>query len=483
MTGSLRCFLYSAALGLFAVSTTRATGMGFGQARATGMAGAYTAVATGIHAPWWNPANLAAFPGPKLQVGIVNFGFLAGNDGVTYGDFVDWVEDEKLQTTEIQQALNQFPGNSISFHQSAEVGGPLSFVLGRYAFSVGLVQFANWGLPRGIVDAVSDSRSASEVYQEAKTTGTRRDLSGVAGEAWAVAVFGLSHARLIDINLFQRFAVGATVNFYAASPRLKVVESTGEVLVRANTWQANSRLVMETAGISVFRETVLENGEETKKIRTDGEVFAAWGLGLNLGVAGTWDHNISFSAALHNIPIRKITWKTAERRTLDINNGQKLINAKTVFDNKPEDADMLDYLDTLFAQPGAKVGSFEKLGSTSTTVPAYARVGVARPFFGNFLTWTFDVEQGFSETAITSTTPRVASGVEVRPLGRWLPLRAGMSIGGRAGHFAALGLGVNLWCFQLDVAVVNEGALTPFEVPFTKSARGVGAAAEMKLSF
>jgi len=480
---SLHALVAAAMLLLAAAGPASAIGMGFGEARATAMGGAYTALATGVHAPWWNPANLAARRGPTFEIDLTNVGVLVGNDGISYGDFLKWVDDGVVTSTEIHEALDGLPGNTVNLRNNVEAGA-LSIVAGRFALTVGAITLVDAALPRGIFDALSDDRDPLVAYEEARTTGIPRDLSGARADVWGVGTVGVSYARLIDLAAFDRFAAGMTLEGFASGPRARVVESTGQVLVRPSTWQADARLVTELNGMRIKRTKTVDNaGKETTKTEVEVDKTVPWGLGMNLGVAGLWRKKTYFSVALHNIPLRKITWKSGERRTYTINNGSRIVNAQTLANDKPEGMSTQDYLDSLFAPAGGKVEQVEKLGSASAAVPSYLRAGLARDFFGDRITLTADVEQGLSNTAITSTTPRVATGVELRPLGNWVPLRAGMSIGGQQGHFATLGFGLHLLALHFDFALVSQGSFTPFEVPFAKSATGLGVAMETKLSF
>ena len=487
------------------VPQAHAVGMGYSQAEATGMAGAYSAFADGIHAPYWNPANLAARSGPNVEIGLFNLGVLVGNDGIGWSDYIGWVDDGVLTTSEVQSALDQFPGSSLSIHESLEFGAPFSMAIGRWAFSWSFVQMVEIGLARGFVDMITDDPLADvdvndvaardqailDRYNDAEAGNIVRDLSGMKADVWAMSTLGISHGRLIDVPMFERFAVGGSFNVYLAGPRMRIVRSEGEAVVRGNTWDADALVQMELSGAeitttedSVWQSDYFGGGghwEQNSEREFSVDQPVAWGLGVNIGAAGTWQDEIDFSVAIMNLPIRMITWTTGERRTFHIQNDTD-VNAKSMFDDKPDGQDMLDYLDTLWAPSGAGVASHERLSSTTAAPPTYVRAGAAKDFFGPLLTWTVDIEQAFAETAITSTTPRLSTGAEVRPLGKWVPIRAGMSVGGRTGHFASLGFGIHIPGFQFDTAFVKEGAFTPFEVPFSGASTGVGFAAEMKIS-
>ncbi len=466
---------------LLLAGAAHAVGLGFSHTRAAGMGMAYTALANGTHASWWNPANLAALPGPRVEVGLFGFGIHTGNDGVTCGDFIDWTEDELLSREELQDALGMFPGGSLSLRNNTEVSDMLLGIsVGRFAFNYGFEIMAEVGVPRGVVDMISDDRTHRERYAEARGEGITRQLSGMKADIWGVGIMGFSYAQLFDIPQMDRFAAGVTANVYLASPRLKITRSEGELIVREDTWETETALLQMELGGATIEKTTDAFGDSDYSFETDG--IAAWGLGLTIGAAGTWQEVWDVSAAIHNIPVRPITWSSSERRTYELHTDGRTINAETMFEDKPEGMETLDYLDSLFARQGESVETREVLGSLKRVMPPLVRVGMARRFFENKLTWAVDIEQGFVETAISSTTPRIASGVEYKPIGEWIPLRAGMSIGGRTGHFASLGFGFHLKALHWDFAFVNEGAFTPFEVPFMGRARGVGFSTQMKIS-
>ncbi|MBN1543305.1 hypothetical protein JW992_14280, partial [candidate division KSB1 bacterium] len=73
---------------------------------------------------------------------------------------------------------------------------------------------------------------------------------------------------------------------------------------------------------------------------------------------------------------------------------------------------------------------------------------------------TLDYLQGFSRTAWHGTTPQFALGAEWRPL-RWLPLRAGCALGGDLGVGTSIGLGIHPGGFIFDLALMNNGFVTP----------------------
>ncbi len=87
-----------------------------------------------------------------------------------------------------------------------------------------------------------------------------------------------------------------------------------------------------------------------------------------------------------------------------------------------------------------------------------------------------EFEQALSSGWGYNLVPRVAVGLEFRPLG-FLPLRAGMSVGGKLGPVGAAGFGLDFRAIVLDFAV-SYSSLVP-----GNSAKGLGVATGMKISF
>jgi hypothetical protein len=91
-----------------------------------------------------------------------------------------------------------------------------------------------------------------------------------------------------------------------------------------------------------------------------------------------------------------------------------------------------------------------------TTLPPRLRLGAA--WDRGTLLLAADYVQGLSDRAGSSTTPGLNLGVEWRPLGALRP-RGGLMLGGPGGFGLAGGLGLNMWWWQVDLAVVQRGGL------------------------
>ncbi len=189
------------------------------------------------------------------------------------------------------------------------------------------------------------------------------------------------------------------------------------------------------------------------------------GIGIDLGVAAVMTDNWTVHGALLNLS-PGITWKnstyqvhlTADADTIGM-------GTFVVFDENAETTD-LDSLTSYDVE-------LKRVGSFHTPVPVIFRVGTTYRL--GRLALNAEFEQAFSRGLGYRAVPRLALGMEWRPIGL-LPLRAGMSFGGRHGLVGAIGFGLDLRLLVFEVAVANTG-LTPDGI------RGLGAAAGLKISF
>jgi hypothetical protein len=103
-------------------------------------------------------------------------------------------------------------------------------------------------------------------------------------------------------------------------------------------------------------------------------------------------------------------------------------------------------------------------------------LGVAYQLKENLLL-SLDLEQAFENRMGYSDQAKLAVGSEYCPLG-WLPLRAGLSFGGKWGGYSlGLGFGLHSYVFEFDLAYLMPHALWP------TYADGASLAMNMKFLF
>ncbi len=110
----------------------------FSNARAVGLAGAYTALARGVWAPKWNPANLGLRGNPRFGLNLVGAGMLLGNSSFSKSTY-DQYNGKYLSPEDIQNLIDAVPeGDGLHIYVDTDIQA-LAFSLGRIALSVDMV--------------------------------------------------------------------------------------------------------------------------------------------------------------------------------------------------------------------------------------------------------------------------------------------------------------------------------------------------------
>jgi hypothetical protein len=178
------------------------------------------------------------------------------------------------------------------------------------------------------------------------------------------------------------------------------------------------------------------------------------GYGLDLGVSAKVSKKISLGVFLSN-PFSQIKW-----------------------DRKTEEKDyqfQIDSLNLSNSDDDSVVLSedYEKdIEPFVTHLPTVAKAGFA--YQAKKILVSFDWEQGFEEGPGVSRTPRFSIGSELKLIG-FLPLRGGVSFGGKEGVTLCGGFGLYAAAFYLDIGIANKKALFP------NSSKGIGIAVGLSL--
>jgi hypothetical protein len=119
-------------------------------------------------------------------------------------------------------------------------------------------------------------------------------------------------------------------------------------------------------------------------------------------------------------------------------------------------------------------------------LPTTLRMGVqvelkkipwVKEFLYGEMTAACDYTQGFSDFPGSSRVGRLSLGLEYRPW-QFLPIRTGVGFGGEDHFNFALGLGLKVWVFRLDIASDNIGWLFSHD-SFSRGSIGVGLTLKM----
>lgn len=399
-----RLFLCSLLFGLVMSSDLWASGLS--TPRSVGMGGAYLALARGVESPRWNPANLGLSDHHRFSVNLVSFGVGAGNNSFSKSLY-DLYNGTFLDENDKRDILDRVPEKGLGVDSEAEVQ-----VLGLAYKYVALTQ-------TGVI--ASDLTLAKD-FLDLTLFGNELDrrysFEGSEGQAWAVSSFGLSAGIPVSLSPFREFAVGLSAKYLLGFAYAEVIEARGFLLT---TW---------------------EKGIETEGGTTLRTAMGGSGVAFDVGVAGTLNERWSVSLSLLN-PISTITWsKDAEEQRYAYSQKKDSLFAQD-FDEES---------DSLFET----TDEVKSIGSFGSKLPAELRAGAA--YTTKKLIVAFDYTQGFTDGPGVSTTPKLAAGLEYRPV-QALPLRAGLSVGGKSGFSPSVGFGFDFGPVDLDFAASYRGGM------------------------
>jgi hypothetical protein len=391
-------------------------------ARGLGMGGAYMALARGIHAADWNPANLGLPDNPGMSVSIVSVGVNADNNSFTQDLYNRYATDEYWDSNEIEDLLNHIPDDGLNANVLASVRA-LSFSAGRFAMLLGVDAGVDVRLDKTFLELPLQGNAINKTYSFRNTR----------AKGLAVAVVGLSYAQPVSFSFAKSSAIGATFHYNGGGT--------------AHSEKTDLSFSTMDYGIDL-------DGEYEGKV---GLSTSGWGL--DLGAVSQLDKNWTFGVCLANLA-------SSMRWDKEVKDYRGYVRG-----------DSLDAVD--FSEDDKDKNEKEAIEDSSWTVdeksfttrlPVVLRIGGAYRDGATIL--TFDYLQGFEENAWTSSKPRISVGTEWRKV-RWLPLRMGVALGGKIGFGTSFGFGLHPGGIFLDIAVMNHGFIFP------KSSKGAAVAVEI----
>ena len=426
------------------------TGAGGDRTNIAGVGMARTSVATsrGVGAVGINPANIAISSGETVEISLVPFGVHAGSDFMTYGMYTDYFTGVETDSGRFARYLTEADKRKIldSFsEETGYVGGdavsrPLGVLVrfgGSMAAAVSVTErVVGFGeVPKDYLEFLFHGNPPGSVY----------DFSATRAAASWTREYGLSFAsELPAVGFLRKLSAGLS---------LKLVHGYGYVEVT----RFNSRLVTATNGtldgaVDVLtRMTVIEPFQEGGSAAYS--VFpdpVGSGFGVDLGLSA--EVTDALRAGVSVTDIGSMQW----RREIEEFSSSSLIH----FDDPLSESQRDSIEDAIH-------GEKREGKAFSTSLPTVLRLGFAvdlheldlfRPIILGELTLGFDYHQGFSNVPGATSRPRFSTGFEYRPLS-FLPLRAGLSVGGRTSTLFALGFGFQMGLFSFDVASENLGWL------------------------
>ncbi|MFO7768296.1 MAG: DUF5723 family protein [bacterium] len=368
----------------------------------------------------------------------------------------------KLLTDQDKQDILDGMGPAASVNGLFEAAGP-GVQVGRFALGTYMSVDAEALFPKDFVELALYGNQFDRDYRFGDI-GLVSDVVSILHASYAFPMPFLQDAvRALPVPVRGVWG-GVTLKYYQGHAHSEI--EGGETFLRftPDGLVGSADYRFRTAGIpgGLVDE---ENDDPAIAADTTFAASSGRGIGLDLGLTAALTPDVTVHAALVNLS-PGITW---DNSTYEV---QVTATADTIslgtFLELDEEADSTD-LDSLTSHEV----DVRKVGSFRSSVPLILRLGGTYRY--GRLALNAEFEQALTRGMGYNLVPRLGLGVEFRPVGL-LPLRAGLSLGGKLGVGAAIGIGLDLKAFVWDVAVGNTG-LTPGGV------KGLGAATGLKISF
>ena len=400
--------IFKHALLLFPLYLLIAVNVSSQDVRSLGMAGTSMVLARGTDAPKWNPANLALPREKNWSFTIFNIEATASNSSFPKryydkynGAFLD--EDAK------NDILGRISESGLGVIADARVQ-LLSIAFGNYAITVTGSGAGRASAPKDLVDLILFGNQINRTY----------NATGTAAHALSTATVAFSAATPVAIPWFKVKAstLGATVKYHYGIGYAELLEAE----LRATTTATD----LAAKGLADFRFGA-----------PGGQGFSI-DIGAAADINDQWSVGLSFSDPLSIIHFGGDSYR-----------GMYTFAVDSLTALSFEDTDF----DSIFTTEEIE----EEHISFSTVIPAELRLGGG--YFFQKVSVTAVYLQGFRKTAVASSTPGFAVGIEYKPW-KLLDLRTGIGIGGIHGFRLAWGLSFNPGPVRIDFAFQNIGGLT-----------------------
>ena len=398
---------------------------GFG-ASGLSMGGAYIAVARGVDAFAWNPANLSLSTQNKFELNLVAANINVVNSSLTLSEYERYFTDSGhhgfWDTNDIDHILGLIPDGGLQTSAEGH-GNVMGLMFGRYGISAQVIGRALGILPKSLFEL--GLRGNQELYKEF-------GINDLDGDAFSAVKLSLSLSHPLTVKrYFDEFSIGLNVNYYLGLGEASVTRAEGAFVTT--------------------RTAILTTLDITSRQAEFGN-----GFGFDVGAAGKIADRWTVSMAFYNV-LARINWtqQTEESRTYFLVDSVKI--------GEFEEGNTIDTTITRSIDP------------YTTSLPLVFHAGAAYQFLDNLI-FALDIEQAFEERMGYSDRALLALGVQYSPADI-VPIRAGMSFGGAWDYRFGIGCGLHLGFFHLDLAYAMHKGLWP------TSAKGISTAANIKLVF
>lgn len=404
---------------------------------------AFLTHAQGFQSLEWNPANLGMKP-DLWNINLIHLDTRIKNNSISISTYNSTVGDY-LDVDEKQKLLNGIPDSGMHLFSAVHLNSPLlSLSYGKFAFAISEQSYVNLNLPKDMVDLLLFGNSVNEEFDfsdgDVKVVSFLETKFGYGQQINPQKIFP-------KLDSLPPIYAGISMGIISGIGYAEMDKLNSSFQVMENGYsKIETDMKLKTAGVNTTDSTV--SFDENKP--------AGIGFRSNIGFHSPINEKWSVGLAVNNI-FGFINWKN------DCEEVSLTFNSDTL--------NVLNFDDSLVVDTTYSIGSFTQ------SLPLELHLGaeyhltdfhVDMLFFGNYV-------QGFKNSALTSTTPKLSFGAEYAPL-KWLPLRTGIGFGGKEGTNYSFGFGFLFEHFEFNWAARHYSA------PFNGS-KGLGFSTGMQLKF
>ncbi len=392
------------------------------------LAGNYMTMSRGVNALCWNPANLALQRGNTMELNLISLNAAILNNSFSINSYNRYFTAEGnggfWNTTDKHNLLDVISNDGLRMDIDVTTN-VLGLAFNNFAMAIQMIG-------KGYTQLSANKRPFQialfgETFDH---TYTYDEPSQINAAAYSAMKLSIGYAYPVAMNWLhpklRPLSIGFSWNQYVG---LGVAE-TEKSRVMVQRIDGEEESVQYALAIQA-RTASPEDGTPAGK-----------GSGFDFGISGGYGSKIDFALAFSNIGA-SIEWSNHTER-------MKIVQADSVAlwdQNSNEPSHEVD-IDTSYA-----------IDPFRTPLPMVMRLGAVYHFDPD---WKVSVEyhQGLNTAFGNSTTPRLGAGTEYF-LTSWLPLRAGMAVGGNEGFQFGVGFGLHVLFLHLDYAYAMRGALWP----------------------
>lgn len=387
-------------------------------ARGTGMAYSNAADTRGLEHVGLNPATLALRNLYRFEFNVISVNAALRNNSFSKSQYDDYFTTGRfLDEDDKKDILSSIPDDGLRVDGVARANS-LGFYMPYFSLSLAALGSGYAKMPQDLPELLFNGNAEE---------GQTYKIGDVDGSGWGGLGILISGAYTVfqgDEDWWNNVAVGATLKLIAGLGVFEIVESDGNL---QNFDRSQNRYYARLEQKLDARSA--EGGK---------------GAGFDFGAVGKFREKWTFGITLLNI-FGSVRWSgDTERHLISIV------------------ADSLAISETLTETPDSVIIDTDtsySIGSFSTGMPKVLDLGAAYQAHPNWLV-TAEYEQGLTKAIAGTTTPRFAIGGEYTKVS-FLPLRTGLSLGGRFGTSFAFGFGINLRNWILDLAYTGYGGIFP----------------------